>query len=74
MTVHNVILNPFCLSENRVRRDGNVQPTSVFPNSNGGISQQEYIEFLKEITTTRQGNFYEEEPKCEAGNKVTQHD
>lgn len=79
MTVHNVILNPFSLAENRVRRDGNVQPTSAFTSGNGGINKQEYIEFLKTLTNTDQKTFYEyedqdAEPIIGDRNKVTMHD
>ena len=76
MTVHNIILNPFSLAENRVRRDGNVQPTSVFPSGNGGVNQQEYITFLRELTNRDQKNFYELEEKEQGAdkNKVTNHD
>ena len=76
MTVHNIILNPFSLAENRVRRDGNVQPTSVFPSGNGGVNQQEYITFLRELTNTDQKDFYELEEAEQARdkNKVTIHD
>ena len=79
MTVHNVILNPFSLSENRVRRDGNIQQNSVFPSGNGGISRQEYTGFLQEYTNTNQNTFYEtedqdQEPTEGNKNRVTTHD
>jgi len=49
MTVHNVILNPFNLSENR-KRDGNIVQMSLFPTANGGVNSQEYLEFMKDYT------------------------
>ena len=83
MTVHSVILNPFCLSENRVRRD-NVQPTTMFPNQNGGISIQERIDFMQQYTVENQNSFYlfdkeafgsmVSEANVANCNKVTSHD
>jgi hypothetical protein len=57
MTVHNVILNPFNLSENR-KRDGNIVQMSLFPPANGGVNSQEYLEFMKDYTVKNQNAFY----------------
>tara|TARA_B110000285_G_C15009291_1_gene555559 strand:- start:225 stop:932 length:708 start_codon:yes stop_codon:yes gene_type:complete len=48
MTIHNVMLNPFNVSESK-RRDSNAQHMSLTGPS-GGVNAQEYLESLKEFT------------------------
>jgi hypothetical protein len=51
----------------------------VFPSGNGSISQQEYVEFLKDFTNSNQNTFYEtddqdQEPIEGDRNRVTLND
>jgi hypothetical protein len=49
MTIHNVMLNPFNVSESK-RRDTNAQHMSLFTGPSGGVNAQEYLESMKDFT------------------------
>ena len=81
MTIHNVMLNPFNVSESK-RRDTNAQQMQLIIGPSGGVNPQEYLESMMEITNRKQSSFYyfdqqlynfdsESEDKEDLENKVT---
>ena len=59
MTAHFICFNPFNLTEPRQR--ASTQPSSAFPNPNGGVNSQEDLSFLKAYTIQRKSTFYPNE-------------
>ena len=53
LTIHFIVLNPFVIQEQKKRESTNPVPQNnlnPFPSTNGGINNQEYLEFLKTFT------------------------
>ena len=57
MTIHNVMLNPFNVSESK-KRDSNAQNMSLNGHI-GGVNAQEYLELMKNSTIKNQTLFYQ---------------
>lgn len=58
MTIHNIMLNPFNVSESK-RKDTNAQHMQLFLGPSGGVNAQEYLESMTDFTIKNQSSFYQ---------------